>query len=123
MTLEFLAGARPPLMRLYNFTCEEACHLIKVFDSLANGDANTIALDREATIETIGGCQLALSAGTRDKGMQVKGVAAFECILTRRSWEDIARLIDPFCTSESSGFHWLTDKGDASLLLSQDGDW
>jgi hypothetical protein len=121
--LEFLPDGHPPLIRLYNFTRKDACHLVEILDSLANGTTDTVALERDIGIEAVGGCQLTLSVGTRDWGVRAKNSVAFEGVLTRHAWEEVARLADLFCSSESSGFQWLTGKGAALLLLSRDGRW
>jgi hypothetical protein len=45
-------------------------------------------------------------------------------VFTASTWLDIAALVEPFGEIVKPGrYQWLTEKGDASLLLSFDGSW
>jgi hypothetical protein len=125
MKLQFLAEGSPdcPLIRLYEFTREEACKLLGVFDSLANGAARRVALDKEPFIEAIGACRLSLSVGKKDCGILAESGTAFECELTELGWENVVGLTGPFCDAGTKGYQWLTGTGRISLLLSHDGRW
>lgn len=125
MKLEFLAVGSPdcPLIRLYEFTQEEACHLRDIFCSLANGTRGTVALEKELMVVAVGGCRLMLKVGVRDRGIQANDSGVFECELTQLSWDDVAALMEPFCDSETQGYQWLTRAGRVSLLISHDSKW
>jgi hypothetical protein len=53
-----------------------------------------------------------------------KGAPAdFECGFTRRTWDNVTGLIEPF-TKSAGGFQWLAGvPGEARLLLSSRGGW
>jgi len=45
-------------------------------------------------------------------------------MLSQETWEQIAGLIESFCKSGGlSGYQWLDETSDISLLLSPDGSW
>jgi len=124
MKLEFLAeGPGCPLIRLHDFTQEEARQLRQVFYSLANGSLKTATLEDMPFIEAVHGCQLKLLEGTRDRGIYSTASNVFEWALTRLGWGNVVGLTDPFCQLDSNGFQWLTAQGPIRLLISHDGKW
>ena len=125
MKLEFLAeGSREcPLIRLYDFTQEEAQQLRQVFYSLADGSLKTATLEDMPFVEAVQGCQLKLLAGTSDRGIHSTASNVFECALTRLGWDNVGGLTDPFCQLSSKKFQWLTKQGRIGLLISHDGKW
>jgi hypothetical protein len=127
MKLEFLAAgsADCPLIRLYDFTPEQAKLLHARVLSLATQATEQIALHDLAFVESIGGCQLTLIARSRDQGVvQVGGAATFEWGSTAALWDNVAWLIEPFTMRASSGFQWLIcAQREMSVLLSPTGQW
>jgi hypothetical protein len=126
MRLEYLANGSPdcPLIRLYDFTRDEARSLRRIFYSLANGTLKSVALEQESFVVPLGECQLVLAAQGQDAGICANGPTSFECRLTEFAWDTVAGLTDPFCDSEMAGGHqWLTTAGQVGLLISRDGKW
>jgi len=125
MKLEYLADSSPecPLIRLYDFTEDEARALRNIFYSLANGGVKVVALERESFIVPIGDCQLALVAQDKDHGIRAIATTSFECGLTELAWDNAAGLTDSLCDSETAGHQWLTSTGQVGLLISRDGSW
>ena len=126
MKLEFLEDGSPdsPLIRLYAFDQAQATWLHGIFLSLAYGGRDDVALQYESNVEPIDGCHLTLRLAQRDAGIVRCEGSTFECQFTSVEWEAIASLVEPFCESvEPNRYQWLTETGDAYLLLSSDGSW
>jgi hypothetical protein len=125
MRLEYLAeGSRDcPLIRLYAFSQADAITLKQLVRSLIAGDRQQVALHDEMWIEPIGGCRLALKRGNRDQEVCQVGSLSFECVLSTDGWSNVEGLLEPFCSSDATGFQWLTHDGTISLLISQRGHW
>ncbi len=125
MKLEFLerGSSDCPLVRLFAFNMTGAARLREILRTLASGACESIDLHRASGITSIDDCHLTLHLGRRDLGFVRRGRSAFDCVFTAGRWDDIAALVDPFCESENTGYQWLTERGDASLLLSPDGSW
>ena len=117
MKLEFLPAGPPdcPLIRIFDFSVSEAQSLRQVCVDLAEGRADAVSLlDLPGTV-AIGGCSLTLRASNIDYGCERSGPNAFECFLTRDSWEDVEGLIEPFCEPRDfAGFQWLTEHSEIS---------
>jgi hypothetical protein len=125
MKLEFLAGGPPdnPLVRLHDFTQDDARQLRRIFYLLADGSLKTAILQDMSFIEAVCGCRLKLLVGTRDRGIHSTASNIFECTLTKLGWDNVGGLTDPFCESGSKGFQWLTEHGPIRLLISRNGEW
>jgi len=123
--MEFLAEGAPecPLIRLYDFTAEEARQLQRVFYSLADGSLDDVALDGMPFIEAVHGCQVRLLLGMSDRGIHPISSNVFEYALTGPGWSNVEGLVDPFAESNSRGFQWLSNRGPVQLLLSRNGEW
>jgi len=124
LKLEFLADGSPDwlLVRLYDFEPEDAVSLRQIFISLSHGSRELAHLDSERGFESIGGCRLTLRSGNRDLGVVQKAKTEFECILIEGAWDNMAGLVEPFCT-DCSGYQWLDEHGKISLLISKTGQW
>ncbi len=125
MKVEFLAeGSQDcPLLRLYDFEFEEAVSLRQIFVSLRDGARDLVHLEGESGFESMGGCQLTLRLGKRDLGIVQKAKAEFDCVLTQEGWDDMACRLEPFCQPGCSGYQWLNEDGNVSLLFSKAGQW
>jgi len=126
MKLEFLESGSPdcPLIRLYSFDSTEALHLRAILRSFSDGTCKRYDLHDDRSIEAIGGCRLRLQLHDRDVGIVRRDQSTFDCLFTAEAWRDIEALLEPFCESATPGhYQWLTEKGDAFLLLSPDGSW
>lgn len=125
MKLEYIAAGSDdcPLIRLFEFTLAEVEELRKLVRSLVSGERQSVALQNEAWAAPIGGCQLSLRRGNRDRGVRQVEPLTFECVLSPDGWSNVEGLLDPFCDSDTTGFQWLTHDGRVSLLISQSGKW
>jgi hypothetical protein len=126
MKLEYLEAGSPdcPLIRLYDFTSEEAARLHAALTSLAAGAVQRVLVHDLTGVKVIGNCRLVLVVGWRDQGIVPRAAPAdFEYALTAATWDNVAGLVEPFGNG-STGFQWLpAESGDAGVLLSPDGRW
>lgn len=127
MKLEYIADGSPycPLIRLYEFTDIETSGLRTKVAELAQGSSISIALHDLDFVTPIGGCELILIVADDDQGILASDSdSLFMCMLSQETWEQIAGLIESFCKSGGlSGYQWLDETSDISLLLSPDGSW
>jgi hypothetical protein len=127
MRLEYLPDGSLdcPLIRLYDFDAATATRLLQLVTSLSDGSMDRIVLDERQEITSVDGCKLVLVVSGSDHGVvRTETSNEFECVLTQTSWANVAGLIEPFCEAGmSSGFQWLDQTSDISLLLSPDGLW
>ena len=127
MKLEYIADGSPycPLIRLYEFTDIETSGLRTKIAELAQGSSISIALHDLNFVTPIGDCELILIVADDDQGILASDSdSLFMCMLSQETWEQIAGLIESFCKSGAlSGYQWLDETSDISLLLSPDGTW
>jgi len=126
MKLEFLrdGSADCPLIRLYDFSCQEAQAMHKAFAALSTGATTEVVLQQLPGIQVLSACHVRLKVGPRNRGGHiVKGPAEIEWQLTPDGWDEVARLTEPFCEEHVNGHQWLDRTGPVSLLLSPDGKW
>jgi hypothetical protein len=127
MKLEYIADGSPycPLIRLYEFTDIETSGLRTKIAELAQGSSISIALHDLNFVTPIGDCELILIVADDDQGILASDSdSLFMCMLSQETWEQIAGLIESFCKSGGlSGYQWLDETSDISLLLSPDGTW
>ena len=127
MKLEYIADGSPycPLIRLYEFTDIEASGLRTKVAELAQGSSISIALHDLNFVTPIGDCELILIVADDDQGILASDSdSLFMCMLSQETWEQIAGLIESFSKSGGlSGYQWLDETSDISLLLSPDGSW
>lgn len=112
------------LIRLYDYVSSEVQELRKLTGELASGSRQRISLNEEIWVVAVGGCKLILRRGERNSGVRQLGSALdFECELSADGWNNVEGLLEPFCTSSSTGFQWLTNQGKISFLISLSGKW
>ena len=106
-----------PLLLISHASAEELEALRKAAGDLGSGARDhavvSVGPDSEVT--------LVFRAADRDVGILLTP-PSFECRLRRVRWENIEGLIEPFLPT-SSGYQWLVDRGEVSLILSPSGTW
>jgi hypothetical protein len=126
MKLEYLATGSPdcPLIRLYDFTPEEARQLLASVTALASGAVAQVEVHRLPFVEAVGPSRLALVRHSWDQAVVRRpGPAEFECGFTASTWDNVAGLIEPFAEG-AGGFQWLAGvPGEAALVLTTTGQW
>jgi hypothetical protein len=124
MKIEFLSDGADacPLVRLSHFRPDEVEQLRQACRNLADG-GGAIALHDQPWVESIDGCRLVLRAAADDVGVTKSAHApAFELALSSDGWREVEEKLMPFLT-DAGGWNWLTDEGDARVLISQSGQW
>ncbi len=125
MKMQFLKDGSPqcPLIRLFDFTANEACQLRDVILSLSANTSNVSVHDLPF-VESVDDCHLTLEVGHRDQGIvRTSKALDFACCMTRGAWDNIAGLLEPI-VDQGDGYQWLvTTANEARLLLSQTGKW
>jgi hypothetical protein len=126
MKLEYLATGSPdcPLLRLYDFTPEEAGQLHATLVALAADEVKRVEVHDLPFIEPLAECRLTLRRHKWDQGIIKMGPTnEFECGLTAGAWDNVAGLVEPFA-EHARGWQWLVcTPSETSLLISALGDW
>jgi hypothetical protein len=112
-----------PLIRISGDGPGVCLRLKRVFERLAQGDSGEYSLAEVEDIEPVGGCRLVARAGERDRGVIRQAGNGYEWVLTPGTWDNVAGLIEPFCSPGAAGYQWLHQSGDVRVLLSPTGDW
>jgi hypothetical protein len=125
MRLEYLPDGSPdcPLIRLFDFTPADAARLRAAIADLACGRAERVAIHDLPGVVPVGGCELVLLRRSWDQAVVRVGPSAFECRFTAGTWDNVAGLVEPFAAG-CTGYQWVAGSpGEASLLLSDSGQW
>jgi hypothetical protein len=130
MKIEYLTKINPDhpkdsILRIFDFNSSEACEFRNILSRLADGSSSETDMNSLPFVTSVANCRLVLKVGSKNKGLISLPNNAFECILTRDTWEDAQGLVEPFCdTNDAAGYQWLYDlETDIELLFSRDGDW
>jgi hypothetical protein len=122
MKLEHLPDAR--VIRIYDFSPVEGQQLLAAIETLANGAVAQVPVHELPCVQSVAGCRLTLRVRSWDQAIIcVRQPAEFECGFTTGTWDNVAALTEPF-TQAANGYQWLAGvPGEASLLISVDGQW
>ena len=130
MKIEYLPKVNPDhpndgILRIFDFNSSEACQFRDMLAKLADSSSSETDVNSLPFVTSIASCRLGLKVGSKDKGLISLPNNAFECILTRDTWENVQGLVEPFCDeNDAVGYQWLYDLDtDIELLFSPDGDW
>ena len=126
MRMEYLPDAA--IIRLFDFTADEASHLQQLFSLLASGQAHRVSLHELWFMQPVNDCRLYLSVGMNDEGiLRTADKGMFECRLTLEGWSEEAERIKPSAVDEPTEtcYQWLMEgiSSEISLLLSKSGQW
>jgi hypothetical protein len=125
MKIEFLesGSADCPLLRIFGDEPDVCQHFRRAFEQLANGSVEEVSLTDLPGVEPLGGCSLIAKVGSRDRGVIPDEGTVFQWVLTAGGWDNVAGLLEPFCTPGNGGYQWLHQTGDIRVLISPTGDW
>jgi hypothetical protein len=112
-----------PLVRLYDFNGKEAAEFRSLLKEARDDRSADIKVHEQIDVEPMNDCQLTLKTGARNLGIVQTGPSAFDCILKTEAWDDMASLVEPFCSPACQGYQWLDERGRISLLFSRNGQW
>ncbi len=69
-------------------------------------------------------CNLILRISDSDIGITIINKKDFYCDLTIHEYENMIRLIEPFCNKDINGYQWLYDlDNEIEFLFSSGGSW
>lgn len=125
MKFDLLTGdsLQSPIVRLFDFTDEEAKSFGESLSRLADGEITLIEVHDLPFVEVEGNVRLLFRIGSRDRGTRFLDSDTIVCELTPDAWADVAGLVEPF-ESGSHGFQWLYLGTECpSILMSADGRW
>ncbi len=125
MKFDLLTGdsLQSPIVRLFDFTDEEAKSFGESLRRLATSEITLIEVHDLPFLEVDGNLRLLFRIGSRDRGTRFLDSDTIECELSLDTWADVAGLVEPF-ESGSQGFHWLYLGTECpSILMSADGLW
>ena len=125
MKIEYLSEGSLdcPLIRIFDFSTEEAKALIGVVRNLGNAPNGTVAVHELPQVESVRNITLVFKTGEHNHGCN-GAPPDFECELTQTGWSNVEGLLEPFAASPSSGrYQWLDESGDVALLISPQGGW
>ncbi|QXE91222.1 hypothetical protein KP001_01385 [Geomonas subterranea] len=129
MKIDFIESGSPdcPLLRIYGNEPGSAALLISVFDQLASGHTNEVAIHSLPDIESVNGCKLFARLHHEDIGIRkCSEKNTLECLLSSESWTRISGLLEPFTEPKADvRYQWLDETSDISLLISSSeyGEW
>ena len=104
------------LVRLYNFDMAEAIKFRDLLIEVVILKKQKLDLSQVDFIEPIN-CNLILGLFKTDEGILTKDNQTFFCILTLKGFENMVKLIEPFCKKESKGYQYLYDIDNPTDLL------
>ncbi len=111
------------VVRLYNFKKSEAIKFRDLIKEIVIEQKQKLDLSKVDFIETRN-CNLILGAFRVDEGILSDDNKTFYCVLTIKSYENMLKLIDPFCKKETKSYQYLYDiDNPTDFLFSPAGSW
>ena len=104
------------LVRLYNFDMAEAIKFRDLLIEVVILKKQKLDLSQIDFIEPVN-CNLILGLFKTDEGILTKDNQTSFCILTLKSFENMVKLIEPFCKKESRAHQYLYDIDNPTDLL------
>ncbi len=125
MKVDYLKDGSPdcPIVRLYNFTPEEARRLRDACRALHAGEIDRFDLYAQPWVESVNGFRLSLGVASWNRGLEEQRDGSFIWLLRQTWWDQVDALIDPFVEDHTDGFQWLDGSCGTGLLLSYHGCW
>jgi hypothetical protein len=123
---EDTAARLPRVLLFYDFTLDEATRLREAVERLSQGpygyEEQIDALPGFAGIE---GCSLVACIGEVATGIDQIDPAelGFRCVMDSTGWQHAFALLEPFVTSETMGFQYLTEAGSIEWIISSSRSW
>lgn len=111
MTLDFIPDMNEygdNIVRLFNFGREEAILFRDAIHQVVVIDKEELDLSTLNFIQ-LNDCNLTLVLGDEDEGIFSNRENNFICRLTPDSYQQMLKLIQPFCERDSKGFQYLYD--------------
>lgn len=126
MTLDYLPDIDNyghHLVRLYDFDKKEALEFAKVLKKTILDDLQVLDLSTLPFIKSRN-CNLILRLSYEDEGIRSNNQQTFYCDLTLEGFEEMLRLVKPFCEKDTRSHQYLYDiDSPIDFLFSPLGTW
>ena len=126
MKLEYIVNINEngdSIVRLYAFDYIQADTLRQAISKTVIENKAQLDLATLDFIEPIN-CNLLFCIADTDVGIVAKDKQTFNCLLTLTGYQIIIQLLEPFCSSQDTGYQWLYDNNNPiDLLFSETGSW
>ncbi len=125
MRSEYLpeGSADCPILKLSHFDEAEATNLRALCLEMASGKGETQVL-RMAVRGDLSVERIIFRLGVNDRGVsKLDAPSEFEWVLSAPGWTAAAGLVEPFCGRVETGYQWLDEHSEISLLLTPGGNW
>ncbi len=111
------------MVRLYDFKREESIKFRQFVQDFLDSGKDQIDITEVDFIEPRN-CSLIFCISEEDEGIVSDNGVNFYCNLTRKGYEKMLLLLDPFCKRETSGYQYLYDiDSPTDFLFSPAGSW
>jgi hypothetical protein len=111
------------VVRLYNFDKTQATKFRALIEETIISRKEKLDLSKIDFIETRN-CNLILGAFRVDEGILTEDNKTFYCVLTIKSYENMLKLLDPFCKKNTKSHQYLYDiDNPTDFLFSPAGSW
>jgi hypothetical protein len=114
--IENYNGLHENLVRLFDFNKAQAIKFRDILIEVVILKKQKLDLSQVDFIEPIN-CNLILGLFKSDEGILTKNNKDFFCILTLNGFENMIRLIEPFCKKETRSHQYLYDIDNPTDLL------
>ncbi|APG66175.1 hypothetical protein LPB136_12680 [Tenacibaculum todarodis] len=121
--IENVNGLDENIVRLYNFNKAEAILFRDLLIDTIINKRQKLDLSQVDFI-TPRNCNLILGLFKSDEGILTQDNETFFCILTLEGFENMVKLIEPFCLKETRSYQYLYDiDNPTDLLFSPSASW
>ncbi|MFB0925986.1 MAG: hypothetical protein QMB65_12025 [Vicingaceae bacterium] len=111
------------VVRLYNFDKAEAIKFSALIKETIIEQKQKLDLSKVNFIKSRN-CNLILGAFRVNEGILTEDNKTFYCVLTLKSYENMLKLIAPFCEKDTKGHQYLYDiDNPTDFLFSPAGTW
>jgi len=111
------------VVRLYDFNKSQAVKFRKTIQQFIVSNNKQLELITVKYIKARN-CILTLCISEEDEGMMTTDDFTFFCNLTKKGYEQMVTLLEPFCNKETKGHQWLYDvDNQIDFLFSPAGTW
>ncbi|SOE23629.1 hypothetical protein SAMN06298216_4014 [Spirosomataceae bacterium TFI 002] len=126
MTLDYLSNINSygeHLVRIYNFNQSQAAAFYDVFKTTIIENRAVLDLSEVLFIDR-NGINLKFRIFPEDEGLRTNDGTNFFCDMTYESFENMLRLMEPFCHKETRTYQYLYDLDiETDLIFSPEGTW
>jgi len=123
MKIDFIKNGNPdcPILRIYGNREMDYESLINAIKEIINKKKYPVEITALKNFESQ--IKLNFVLNDFDRGVLSSDYKNFTCELTENTWRDIVEKLIALKNLNASGYQWLNESSDISLLVSTDGKW